>query len=79
LAQLDEVVVMKAVERLIGNDGLEVFLSESWGGGTAITIFANTPEAIARVVMSLFDQYGSDDFTQPEFCADGKWGSFGRL
>lgn len=72
---------MKIIEHLVGDNGLEVILSQSACGGepVAVTIFASSPEAIAAVVWELFKKYGADEFTQPELCDDGKWGTFGRL
>lgn len=69
------------VTKIEMDDGAEVILSESKSqkGSVNVTIFAPTPEAVALVVEALFDEYGADEFTQPELCDDGKWGCFGRV
>jgi hypothetical protein len=62
-------------------DGVEVILSDSRTrcGACAITIVAPTPERIALVAMWLMDEYGAVEITDPEQCADGRWGSFGII
>lgn len=57
---------------------LEVHFSQA-GDFIAVTAFASSPEHLAEVATALFDEYGADDFTQPEHCADGKWGVFGYI
>lgn len=64
-----------------GDDGTEVFLSESKArpGATQVIILAPTPEATQRVIEDLSDEWGTVSFTIPTQCDNQQWMAVGLV
>ena len=54
--------------------------SESHPGFTSVTIFAPNRDDVEEIIISFFAEYGEGTrFADPAKCADGRWGSYGRI